>query len=389
MRQFFDRHWEKVVALVVVGLCVWGFVRTAMLLTASAAASDDDETIEAVRTALREASPMEASYKFADEPRDYSADVGSILGCIGYAGAEIGAVDTHFVYPLAPKTKGAVVTIDLVRPNFLSPVLKAVDAGRGKVEIVIVQNPDDDFIKLLRFELFRKEGGKDYGEKPFKVLTPEGVGTAAGRRAGRGEEEPVLHQKTGGSARTAFEDEEVEPKATYAYKVRAIGVADVPRRRQPEPETPEEGSGAHVPGGSTVQVRRKKIEVIRPIGVEELDLDGTAAWITPFSDEQSVETPTNVELVLTGIMGDDPDWRARIKIRQWNRKIDDWDEGDFSIEEEEPVQGSKIIRYETGQKRVKFDSGYVLTKIERVMETTRRKKKVPVQQPDGTIVLKE
>ena len=169
-----------------------------------------------------------------------------------------------------------------------------------------------------------------------------------------------------------FEDKEVEPKASYAYRVRAIGVADIPRRQQPKAETPEEGAEAraamHAPGGRPTEVRRKKIEVIRPVGVEEVELDGTAAWITPFSEEESAETPTNVELVLKGIMGDDPDWRARIKIRQWNRKIDDWDEGVFNVEEEEPIRGSRYIRYESGQKKVKFDSGYVLVRLERVAE---------------------
>ena len=338
------RHWDKAFAVLVFGACAWKLTRLGGLFARSVRPSDAEETVRVVDEALRTNVPARGNYSYASDPPDYSGHAAESLACNGYAGAELAAVPPHLVHPVAPRPPRGFIHGTIIRPYFLPPVLESVEAGQGKVDVVTAQNPEDMFVKILRFEIFRKEEGGAYGAEPAGVLEPD-----ADRRA-------------------AFTDTKVEPRKRYTYKVRAVGAARLP----------EEDADAKAPVPGRPKGKRK---IIRPEGVDEVRLGDGVSWLTPFSAEASVETPSDIELELLGILGG-PDWSARIRIRRWNSELEKWDEGTFSVEEGEAVRGARVLKRPRGQKEVEFDSGCVLAKVERVKEVIE--KEVPVPLTDET-----
>ena len=250
---------------------------------------------------------------------------------------ELRAVAPHLIHPVAQKPPRAFIREDELKPYFVPPVLASAEAGQGKVELLVAQNPEDVFVMILKFEVFRKEEGGAYGAEPVAVLEPDADG------------------------RAAFKDTGVEPEKRYTYKARAMGATHAPE---------EHGGGEASP--------KKRRKVIRPEGVDEVRLGDAVAWLTPFSAEASVETPSDVGLELLGIFGDPPDWSSRIRIRQWSAEFDKWDEGTFSIGEGEAIGGARVVKRPRGQESVEFDSGCVLVKIERAKKVIEKPVPVPL-----------
>ena len=317
-------HWEKFIAALVLGACAWAAAETARLFGSSSNPLGIEESIGAVRGALAKRAPTAENYEYASDPPDYSKGVRASLVCDGYA-ATIRPVPPHLMHPLAPKPARRKKQPPL-EPTFGPPVFTDFILGQGKVEVVVAQNPKDEHVKVLRFELFRREEGEEYGGKPLALLDAETVSE--------------------GAARASFLDGQVGPKKRYTYKVRAVGMV--------EPQSPEE-----------------EREILRPQGAEEILVDGKVAWVTPFSTKAVTRTHADVELELLGIVGEPPDLAASIRIRRWDRETDVWYKSTFIIREGEPIRGERIVKLSLGQQKIRLDSGYILVKIERVKERVR------------------
>ncbi len=318
-------QWHRALAVVALGGCAWMLVEAGRLVALSTEPSEVEEAVRIVGDVLA-APAVEAAGCFPSF--DYSGRAEASLSCNGCAAKVVEAVPAHLFHALAPKAVRKHAPISKVQARFGPPAVLNAAADHGKIDLVLARSEEDEHVRIVRFELFRREEGGSRGEEPFAVLEP------------------------GADGRAVFADLKVRPKTRYAYGARAVGVPDAPRG----------DGGAAEP---------KKQKMVRPEGVEDVAVGDVTGWRTPFSAEVWARVPGDVELELVGIVGEPPDWSARTRVRQWNAGFNAWDEATFTIAEGEAIGGREIIRRPARQEWVDVDSGHVLERIELVKERRR------------------
>jgi len=356
MKDLVIKHGEKVGAIIVLALCgYWTYNSLHIYNTVGGGKSKVSELVEQINTILTNSKAQEVPVEA------YDKKVTAIISCCD--SMQIAQVPTHLFWSLPEK--GGVLVGEA--PGRLGkPAEIKVSASRGKVDIswsqadVAVCIPEE-------FEIYRWVDKAGEPVKPYAVVkitdwpVHEAISTAIGQTPGAGT--PPAQSGTIPAGKSGvlevsdvkkdytFTDNQVEPTATYLYRVRTKA------RRLTLEEVFSKG---------------QRGKIIQPLDVETKTVDDKTYWVTKLSDVVSVTTPTNIFVFYKGSSGVQPHWKARITVMRWNSRANAWDKGLAEVSEGDKIVGFVKVRDQlSGQvKTVEIDSGYDLVSI---IEETRKK----------------
>lgn len=353
-------HGEKALAGVVGVLCLWSiFASLGELRVDSGRDAALTNDLDAVRRALKVNEPTPKSYAFAQELPDYARQVADHVDAV--AGGRktharfVPAPRTWYDLPPQPKRIEKVVEITQYRAGFEKPSSLSVSAERGKVTVSWVDNPNNRHAWPIRFQVYKRtEDQPEYPSEPWKIAEgaepPAPAPKPAARRAASVSESGKIESQS-----FELEDFAVEPKKTYYYKLRAFG--------------------RPVKYGENVRV-------LPPAGIQTVTENGTRLWVTPFTDEASDRTPSNVELLYTGTMQLDEPVGVFV-IKKWEVKSGEWLTHTVRVPKGDRIAGIKPVRIGGRTKRVRIDSGYKLLKLVTRQEVEIQEKRVLKLDEDG------
>jgi len=302
MKGFFVGHGEKLFLVVVALIAGWSLFQSLKSLGTTEHVSEADKI--KIEKIARELATKKAPPKV---PAPYVDWLDANLDGHGIYALTVGKFPSPRVYEPPFETIIVGPTIKEVPGRIPLPADLEAEPHRAKITLSWTA-PTARNMRILRFEVFRRKEGGAWGAEP--VYTGTG---------------------------TSFEDRNLSPETEYAYKVRAVGVAD------------------------TSAPNMKVIPQSPPL------VKQGSVWLTAFvGDAGNVKamTPSNIDFECSNVFEKFGEKYANIVVKRWNSKKDDWDlfKTTPGIKVGDNVVGTRTYG-PFGTEKETFDSSYVLKTI--------------------------
>ena len=350
--EFFWKHAPKMAFAAVAVGCATGLVAQDMNLKA-AAPPDLTAEIEKIRAALRRHPSADYSY---GERAIAALDFNAAGDRLELAPVTFDLIAQYVAYPIParPTVSGkAQLDLEIVEERAALGVVSAItltaEPGRNVLKFEL---PPLKFMKLLRIEIFRDDE---------QAAVPSTTPYAAMKFADDPEApagESVSVNATPPNAQT-FQDTTVEPRKTYAYRLRAVCRMVV----QPEKQTLFTDAN----GNAAFRVIHAPQNAQRA-NATALEFAGE------LSESRRLLSASNCDVRFSGLIGDispegvpqerrRTDYKAAFNIRIWMRR--EWKEASLQAAPGERLKGTVLLRNPETKRMeaVDFDSGLELVEV--------------------------
>ena len=330
MKGFLIRHGEKLFLLVVALVAGWSLFQSLKSLgtTENISEGDKNKIDKIARELANKKAPPEVAAPYGDWLQ-------ANLDGHGIYALTAGRFPSPLVYEPPFQSKKVVRRIEVVDGRIPLPAGLKAEPDRAKITFSwTAPSMDGTNMEILRFEVYRRKEGGAWGAEP--VYTGDA---------------------------TSFEDRNLSPETEFAYKVRAVGVADTSddtKKVIPQPPLVRQG----------------------------------AVWLTAFAGDAgdvSAMTPSNIDFECSNVFVRFGEKYANIVVKRWDGGQDDW----LLFKTTPGIKvGDRVIgvrRYGRGRMlKETFDSGYILKQIVDEIRKIEVIREILIEDPPGSgIVVKK